>query len=356
MEKLALPLLLALALSLVLTPGVIRLAYRWKAVDLPDNRKVHRRPMPRLGGLAVYIAFTATVLLTQNLAREWWGLLLGATLIVLLGILDDTRGISARQKLVGQIVAACAVIPFGVEVEFVTNPLQGGLIALGFWGIPLTVFWLVAVTNAVNLVDGLDGLAAGTAVIAAATMAVIAWMQGQVAASVIAGILVMATLGFLRYNFHPARVFLGDTGAMFLGFVLAATAVLGLTKSAMAVSVFIPVVILGIPLFDTAFAILRRYRKRRPIFYPDREHLHHRLLMAGLSHRGAVLVVYAVNLVLGSSAVLVTVLSSDRAMALLVIVAFVLLAVANRAGILESPLPEQTGGAGDLEEYRHAGK
>ncbi|MBO8129077.1 MAG: undecaprenyl/decaprenyl-phosphate alpha-N-acetylglucosaminyl 1-phosphate transferase [Peptococcaceae bacterium] len=355
MEKLVLPLLLALTLGLVSTPFVIRMAHRWNAVDFPDSRKVHRQPMPRLGGLAVYIAFAATLLLTQDLSREIYGLLLGATLIVLLGILDDIRGISARQKLLGQIVAASAVIPFGLQVEFITNPLQGGLITLGFWGIPITVFWLVSVTNAVNLVDGLDGLAAGTGVIASITLAVIAWIEGQVPAFILACILAAATLGFLPYNFHPARVFLGDTGSMFLGFTLAATAVLGLTKSAMALSVIIPVVILGIPLFDTAFAVLRRYRKRRPIFYPDREHLHHRLLMAGLSHRGAVLAVYTVNLVLGASAVLVTMLSSDQAVALLVIVAFVLLVVANRVGILEEPLPGQKESAEDLEGYKRTG-
>ncbi|MDI6907404.1 MAG: MraY family glycosyltransferase [Thermoanaerobacterales bacterium] len=329
-----LPLVGACTLGLLLTPWAGRLARHIGAIDRPDRRKVHTEPMPRLGGLAVYAAFTLTVLLTQPLSRELLGLLLGASLIVAVGLLDDARGLPPRVKLAGQVLAALAVIPFGLQVQFVTDPLHGGMLSLGWWGIPLTVFWLVAVTNAVNLIDGLDGLAAGTAIIAAVTLALVSWTEGEAAAVAVAAVLAAATLGFLRYNFHPARVFLGDTGSMFLGFVLAGTAIMGLAKSATAVSVLVPIVVLGLPLFDTAFAILRRARNHRPIFYPDKGHLHHRLLRIGLSHRGAVLVVYGVDVVLGASAVVLTLLSTDQAMLLLAILATVLIALANRVGVL----------------------
>jgi len=340
--QLALLLVLAAVLSLFVTPLVIKMARRLGAVDEPDQRKIHQRPMPRLGGLAVYLVFTAAVLLTQPLTTPLLGLLAGATIIVLLGVWDDVRGASPRLKLAVQLLAALALIPFGFHVEFLTNPL-GGIIYLGWWGIPLTVFWVVAVTNALNLIDGLDGLAAGTALIASFTLAVVAFTVGNMAVVAVTLILAGAILGFLRYNFHPARVFLGDTGSMFLGFTLAALAIMGLTKGPTALSVIIPIVILGIPLTDTAFAVLRRYRNGRPIFYPDKGHLHHRLLGAGLTHRGAVLTMYGVNVVLGASAVLLTILSTEQAVLLLFIVAVLLLTAANRVGVFGSahePSPE----------------
>ncbi|MDQ7792163.1 MAG: MraY family glycosyltransferase [Clostridia bacterium] len=325
---------LSCILVLILTPPVMKLARRWGAVDKPNQRKVHATPMPRLGGLAIYIAFVVSLLVTQPMTMPLAGLLVGATLIVLLGIWDDIRGMPAVVKLLGQTVAAASLIPFGLYVEFITNPVAGGVLWLGLWGIPLTIFWLVAVTNALNLVDGLDGLAGGTALIAALTMAMIAFFEAQATAFAVALVLATALLGFLRYNFHPARIFLGDAGSMLLGFVLAATAIMGLTKSATALSIIIPIVILGIPLFDTAFAILRRCRNGRRIFEPDKDHLHHRLLTAGLSHRGAVLTVYGINLVLAASAVVITRLSTDQAVLLLFIVAAVLLTVANKLGVI----------------------
>lgn len=322
----------AFVLSLLVTPWVIRLAQRLGAVDQPDQRKVHCQPMPRLGGLAVYLGFAVTVLITQPLTLPLAGLLLGASLIVLLGVWDDVRGLSPWVKLAGQLLAAGSLIPFGIHVEFLTNPL-GGIIYLGVLGVPLTVFWVVAVTNAVNLIDGLDGLAAGTALIASLTLAAVAFTLGNTAVVAVTLILAGAILGFLRYNFHPARVFLGDTGSMFLGFALGALAVMGLSKGATALSVLIPIVILGIPLTDTAFAVWRRFRNRKPIFGPDRGHLHHRLLGLGLTHRGAVLALYGVNLVLAGSAVLLAVLSTAQAVLLLFILATLFLTAANRVGV-----------------------
>lgn len=344
MINVVLPCLLALLISFVLTPTVRKLAFKIGAIDRPDCRKVHCKTMPRLGGLAVFLAFSATVLLTQTLDSKLVGLLTGGLLIVFLGILDDTRGLPAKVKLAGQIAAAAAVIPFGIQVEFVTNPVDGHMLHLGIWGIPVTIFWIISVTNAVNLIDGLDGLAGGTSFIAALTMAAIIWQQDGTGMGVtlLALVLAASILGFLRYNFFPAKIFLGDTGSMFLGYALGTLAVMGVAKTATAISVIVPMVILGIPLLDVLFAILRRYQSQRPIFQPDKEHLHHRLMALGLSHRQTVLAIYAVNLILGISAFLLTVLTTSQAALLLFILAVVIIVTANKIGVIGKVAPTGT--------------
>nr|WP_114638016.1 MraY family glycosyltransferase [Desulfolucanica intricata] len=334
-------LLVTLTAALVITPQVIKLAFRWGALDRPDPRKVHKRIMPRMGGLAVYLSFVPVVLFTQELTGPVWGLLIGVTLIVLLGIIDDIVGIAPRLKLLGQILVALSVLPFGVSVDFITNPLTGELLYLGFFSIPVTVFWLVTVTNAVNLIDGLDGLAGGTSCIAAVTLAVVSYTQWRIfglaedlQVMMLALILAAALLGFLRYNFNPAKIFLGDTGSMLLGFSLGTMSVMGVTKSATAISVIIPLVILGIPLLDTVFAIVRRYHNHKPIFQADKEHLHHRLLDLGLSQRQAVLTIYAVNAVLGLSAVVLNLVTTNQAIFILVVLATLIIMAANRVGVV----------------------
>ncbi|WP_313885403.1 MraY family glycosyltransferase [Desulfallas sp. Bu1-1] len=345
MEKYILPLALAMVLGYVITPAVRVLALKAGAIDYPDPRKVHSGLMPRMGGLAVYLAFLTAVILFRELTPQVLGLLAGATVILLVGILDDIRGLSPRIKLAGQILAALTIIPFGIEVHYITNPLTGNLLFLGFFSIPLTVFWVVAVTNAVNLIDGLDGLAGGVSSIAALTMAAVAWTQwnrfgtsGLPEMIMLALTLVAAVGGFLRHNFHPAKIFLGDTGAMFLGFTLSVMAIMSLTKSATAVSVIIPLVILGVPLLDTFFAVIRRYHNHKPIFQPDREHLHHQLMAMGLSHRQAVLAIYGLSAFLGLNAVVLNLLSSDQALALLVVLAVAVIYMANRVGVLRGTL------------------
>ncbi|HBX23645.1 MAG TPA: undecaprenyl-phosphate alpha-N-acetylglucosaminyl 1-phosphate transferase [Desulfotomaculum sp.] len=294
--------------------------------------------MPRMGGLAVYLAFVLAVLLFRELTTQVLGLLAGATVILLLGIADDIRGLSARVKLAGQILAALVIVQFGIQVHYITNPLNGDIFILGFLSIPLTVFWIVAVTNAVNLIDGLDGLAGGVACIAALTMATVAWtqfgMSGMPEMIMLALTLVAAVIGFLRYNFHPARIFLGDTGSMFLGFTLSVLAIMSLTKSATAVSVIIPLVILGVPLLDTFFAILRRCHEHRPIMQPDKKHLHHQLMAMGLNHRQTVLAIYALSAFLGFNAVVINLITNDQALVLLVILAGVVIYLADRVGVL----------------------
>lgn len=238
-------------------------------------------------------------------------------------------------------MAALAVVPFGIQVDVITNPLSGGIMTLGILAIPVTVFWIISVTNAVNLIDGLDGLASGTSMIAALTIAAVSWKQGIVTdgvynngeVAILALLLAAAVLGFLRYNFYPAKIFLGDTGSMFLGYCLSVLAIMGLTKGAAAISVFIPIVILGIPLLDTFFAIVRRCYNGQPIFQPDKNHLHHRLMALGLSHRQTVLVIYAVSGLLGGSAYLLNVIATDQAVMLLTVLSIVVIIGANKIGV-----------------------
>lgn len=327
-------LVMACLISLGTTPLVKKLALRWGATDAPDARKVHRTVMPRMGGLAIYLAFTLTALLTQPLTRPVVGLLLGGTIIMVVGLLDDIYGLSPRFKLMGQLGAAVVLVVFGYHVDFVTNPLGGSVIPLGILSIPVTIFWIIGVTNALNLIDGLDGLAAGTSVIAAVTMALVAWLDGQLAMAVLALVLAASTLGFLRYNFHPAQIFMGDSGSLFLGFNLGALAILSLTKGATVISIFIPIVILGIPILDTTFAIIRRFLNHRPIFQADKKHLHHCLLEMGLSHRQTVLVIYVIDLCLGASAVLLNMLTTEQSSMILIALATVIILGANKLGVI----------------------
>lgn len=337
-------LVLAFCVAWAITPVVARKAVSWGAVDVPGPRKIHQQAMPRLGGLALYVSFLAgapLILKPDCFGPAGWGLLAGATVILLVGLADDIVGLTPRLKLLGQLAAAVSLLPFGVTVDFLTNPLNGQVFSLGWVGIPVTLFWVVAVTNALNLIDGLDGLAGGVSCIAALTVAAVGWTQwkvfgaaGQGAVIWPALLLAAILLAFLRYNFNPARIFLGDSGAMFLGFVLAAVSIMGLTKSVTAVSVFVPLVILGIPLTDTAFAILRRYQQRRPIFQADREHLHHLLLVLGFSHRQAVLVVYGVSVLLGASALVINLISPEHALILLLFLVTLVIVGLNRVEAL----------------------
>ncbi|HWI55195.1 MAG TPA: MraY family glycosyltransferase [Desulfobacteria bacterium] len=330
---------IAFLISLAVTPFVSRFAFYVGAVDRPDARKVHSRLMPRLGGLGIYLAFTLTVLLMEPMSKDIVGLLLGGTLIMVIGFIDDIRNMSPRTKLLGQIVAASVLVVFGIKLKFITNPF-GALLYLQYFGIdfgiPLTILWVVGVTNAVNLVDGLDGLAGGLASIAAMTIGVIAWHEGQTLAVVPAVVLCASITGFLKYNFHPAKIFMGDSGSLFLGYMLAGLSLMGLTKGASVITIFVPVLIFGIPIFDTLFAILRRYINNKPIFQADKEHLHHRLLALGLSHRQTVLVIYAVSCFLGVSAVFLTFLTTAQAFAVFVGISVLVFVAANRVGVLST--------------------
>lgn len=334
MTRLVLSIFAAFLAAYLLTPVMMKVALRIGAVDKPNERKVHKGIITRIGGVAIFGGFMVGALLMQDLSIRAWGLLISGTMIMLLGLVDDIKGISPKVKLLGQIAAALVLVYFGVQVKFVTNPFTGGIISLGVLSIPVTVFWVTGMSNAVNLIDGLDGLAAGVSAIAAVTLAVVAWTQGQFEAVYLALFLAAAALGFLRFNFHPAKLFMGDCGSLFLGFILGVLAVMGLSKGATIISLFIPIIILGIPILDTFFAIVRRFFNNKPIFQADKGHLHHRLLDMGLSHKQTVLVIYAITLLLGSSAVLLTMLTTAQSVLILISISIVILLGADRIGII----------------------
>ncbi len=282
-----------------------------------------------MGGLAIYLGFLLAILISQPLSAKVAGILIGCTIIVFLGVFDDVKGLSPKKKLAGQTLAAVVVVLFGIKVSFLTNPFAD-VVGLGILTIPVTILWIVGVTNAVNLIDGLDGLAAGTSGIAAVTIAIIAGMEGHFTVVLLSATLVGAILGFLPFNINKAKIFMGDTGSMFLGFTLSVLAIVGLTKSATVISLFIPVIILGIPIFDTAFAIIRRFINGVPIFQADKEHLHHQLLNLGLTHKQVVLAIYGVNLCLGGSAVLISFAAPAQAVVIMVGLAMLAIIAANK--------------------------
>jgi UDP-GlcNAc:undecaprenyl-phosphate GlcNAc-1-phosphate transferase len=299
---------LAAAVAYVLTPIVQRAALRYGAAHAPRARDVHTEPVPRWGGVAIYLAFLIALAVSIAIMQLWFGRLvrwptlmagfgvfLGGTLLSLTGAWDDLREMSAGKQMLVQILCALLVIPFGVKIEFLTDPFHPGhMIYLGLWTYPLTVIWIVGVTNAINWIDGLDGLAAGVCAIAAMTLALMAVQSGQPALALLAASLCGSLLGFLRYNFNPAKIFMGG-GALFVGFTLAAISAVGAFKVAAAMAIVVPILILGVPIFDTAFVIARRFWQGKPIYQADKSHLHHRLLARGFTQRQTVLILYLVS-------------------------------------------------------------
>lgn len=303
-----------MGLALALTPLVKKFAVRIGAMDTPNARKVHTRIMPRLGGLGIYLAFIITVAALLPFVSSWFttrdmsfvsAFLIGGTIIVLIGALDDRFELSAKVKLLGQIIAASVVVfGFNIRVDFVNIPFQDAYSSLETWvSIPLTILWIVGVTNAINLIDGLDGLAAGVSGIAIGTIAVMSFLMGNTMIALMCLVLLGSIIGFLFFNFHPAKIFMGDTGSLFLGFSLAMLSMLGFKQIAV-VSFITPLIIIGVPLSDTLFAIIRRAVQRKPIFSPDKGHLHHCLRELGFSHRQTVLIIYGIAAFFGVLAII----------------------------------------------------
>jgi UDP-GlcNAc:undecaprenyl-phosphate GlcNAc-1-phosphate transferase len=304
----------SVATSAALTPLVRSAARRWGFLDHAlSSRKVHGKPVPRLGGVAIVAAFFAPLValyfVDSEVGRRFWsdpapalGLFAGGLLIAVLGVFDDLRGSGARIKFVVQFGVAALMYAFGYRIDILSNPF-GGAIDLGVLALPFTMLWIAGVINAMNLIDGLDGLAGGVAVIAVGSTFAVSAMRGDPLMLLFTAALGGAVLGFLFYNFNPATIFMGDTGSMFLGFVLATTAIRSSQKGSTAVALIVPIIALGIPIADTLLAMIRRAARGAPLFSADRGHIHHRLLGLGLSHRQAVLVLYAGSLVLAGLAV-----------------------------------------------------
>lgn len=326
---------IALAVAYIVTPQVKHLAIKAGALDAPDARKVHTKPIPRMGGLAIYAGFVLAVLASVHVNREIMGLLAGGTFILIIGIIDDIMQLSAKVKLLGQIAAAAILIFFDIRIEWLTNPF-GDMIYVEYLSIPLTILWVVGLTNTVNLIDGLDGLAAGVSTIASITILLVALQQNFWSVAILSAALAGSALGFLQHNFNPAKIFMGDTGSMFLGYMLAAVSVTGTVKSAATIALIVPIVALGLPIMDTAFAIIRRYMSGKPIFKPDKGHLHHRLLEMGLTQRQAVLLMYAISGCLGMSAIALT--EVNIAFGTIIVIALLVVAFlgARKIGVLKA--------------------
>jgi len=333
--KIYIGLILALVITLVITPMVRKLAIYLGAMDAPSKRKVHTEPMPRMGGLAIFVSFWISVFATQEITTQVLALFAGSLVIVISGIWDDCKNIKPWIKLVFQFAAAAiAMIYGGVRVEFISQPIIEGFVFLKWLWIPVTFFWIVGLTNAVNLIDGLDGLAAGVSAISALAIGIVTYINGFYEMGNLAFILAVATAAFLKYNFHPAKLFMGDTGALFLGYTLAVISVLGMTKTTTAVTFFLPIIVLEVPIFDTLFAIVRRVINKKPIFGADKDHLHHRLLAMGFSHTKAVLVVYAVCITLSISAILISMLPNRLGLVFAAIVTIIMVLMAGETGLL----------------------
>lgn len=302
MNNILISFIVAFIVTFAATPFVKELAFKIGAVDIPrDNRRMHKKPTARLGGLAIYLGFVISAILFSKINIELAGILVGASVIVILGIFDDIYALSAKLKFVVQLVAALCPVLCGVCIDFVKVPSfisEYGYIGLGWAAIPITVIWIVGITNAINLLDGLDGLACGVSSISALTLLCIAIIVGEPGIAFVTSALAGACFGFLPYNFNPAKLFMGDTGSMFLGFVLSTISVQGLFKGYAVISIAVPILILGLPIFDTMSAILRRLKNHQPIMSPDRGHLHHRLIDAGFSQKQAVSIIYILCIIL----------------------------------------------------------
>ena len=293
---------IALLIVVLLTPAVGGMARLLGVVDNPDARRLNRRPIPRLGGLAIFMGILVPSLAFLDLNGEMRGILLGAAVACVVGAIDDFRGLSPVAKLAGQVLAAAIPTAFGVWIDHFTLPFLGAVDLPPWIGVPLTIVWIVAVMNMVNFLDGMDGLASGVCAISGVTFAVIALSLGKVDAAVLSAIVAGACIGFLRHNFFPARIFMGDSGALVLGFTLASISVAGLLKTASTVVLFLPLLVLAVPIIDTSFVVLKRLKYRQPISAADRSHLHHRFINIGFSQRRAALTMWAWTASLGVAA------------------------------------------------------
>ena len=313
-------LLTALVISFLATPVVKTFAYKVGAIDVPkDARRMHKVPIPRLGGLAIFIGFMVSILLFVKITPEMKSILLGAAIIVVLGVVDDIMALPAMLKFVVQIIAAAIPATHGVVIQAFSNPnifSKNLYWVLGWLSIPVTILWIVAITNAVNLIDGLDGLANGVSAISATTMLVIALLASEGQVAIVLAALVGACVGFMPYNMNPAKMFMGDTGATFLGYILATMSIQGLFKYYAVISFVVPFLILGLPIFDTAFAFIRRIANGQSPMHADRSHIHHRLIDMGLNQKQAVATLYVISAILGLSAVVLTTGGEQKAMLL----------------------------------------
>lgn len=306
--KMLLAFAVALAIAYFMTPPVKNFAEHVGAIDVPkDRRRVHDHPIPRMGGLAIFLGFVISLLLFVNMSTQVMGLLVGAVIIAVMGAVDDIVNLRPLAKLAAQLLAAIVAIRCGLVFDVISNPnlfAERTTIDIGFLSIPLTLLWIVGCTNAMNLIDGLDGLAVGVAAISSVSMLIVSLLVAEPVVSVILAALTGACLGFMPYNMNPAKIFMGDVGSQLLGFVLATASIMGLFKFHAVFTFFVPMLSLALPLTDTAFAFCRRLSHGQSPFHADKGHFHHRLLAIGLSQRQAVAVLYSISGVMGLLAIM----------------------------------------------------
>ena len=329
--------IVSFAFTFATTPLVRRFAFKIGAIDIPkDNRRMHKKPTPRIGGLAIIFGFTVATLCFAQPSRQLYGTLAGAAIIAVMGVIDDCKNLPAKLKFVIQIIAALVVVFAGdIKIDVFTNP--NFLSDNPYWVLPewlsvtLTVIWIVFITNAVNFIDGLDGLAAGVSAIMSISLVFISIRVGEYSIAILGIALMGSCFGFLPFNFNPAKIFMGDTGPTFLGFMLATLSIQGVFKSYAVISFAVPLLILGLPLFDALFAMIRRILRGQSPMTADRGHLHHRLVDMGFSQKQTVFILYAISGVLGITAVLLAESGVLRAL-LLVICVLILLLIGSMLG------------------------
>lgn len=294
MLKIVILAFLTMLITLAITPILIKFSLKINATDKPNHRKMHTDPIPTLGGLVIFLSFMIGLFILQPSSTYHLSIICGAILIIALGTIDDLYDLSPKIKFIVQLIAAFLVVFWGgLQVEFINLPF-GGQVEFGFLSSLITILWIVGVTNAMNLIDGLDGLAAGVSSIALFTIASMAIVMGDIYVATMALVLFFSTIGFLPYNFFPAKIFMGDTGALFLGYMISVLALLGF-KNVTIISFVIPIFILAVPISDTLIAMVRRYINKQPMSSPDSSHLHHRLIQFGLTHKQSVLFIYILS-------------------------------------------------------------
>ncbi len=303
MFKIVVELFFLVIIQAAITPFIRRLAFVLGAVDIPNKRRVNKKPMPTLGGLGIFVTFNIGVFILlreQFPTHEAFSVLLGSSVIVLTGIIDDIMELKPRQKMFGIFIGSLVIYFLaGIKMSVLNLPFLNKQINLGWWSLPITIFWILALTNAVDLIDGLDGLADGVSMISLTTMGIVGYFflhTGQLYIPISCFMLAACLLGFLPYNFHPAKMFLGDTGALYIGFMIAVFSLKGL-KNVTFISMLVPVTILGVPITDTIYAMIRRKLNNQPVSQADKHHLHHQLMKMGLTHRQAVLAIYGISLI-----------------------------------------------------------
>lgn len=330
--ELAIAFIISALTTLIVTPLIIRIAVKFKAVDRPNNRKIHNGSKPTLGGLAIFIGVMAGFLYLQPMHEQMYAIIIGALIMIITGVVDDVFDLRPLYKLFGQTFAAVVVVSSGLIIDKLTIPFIG-TVDLGSLGIIITLIWIVGASNAINLIDGLDGLAAGVSAIGLTSILIMAIMDYRLIVVYLTIILIGSCVGFLFHNFHPSKIFMGDTGALFLGYSIAIVSMLGLFKNVAFFSFIVPMIVLAIPIFDTIHAIIRRTVNKQGIATADKNHLHYELMKMGYSHRASVLIIYGFSVFFGFMAIIFN--SATLLTSLLILIAIILgiQLIAELAGI-----------------------